>query len=278
MIKYAVNGGGFTYVTVEQRTGGEVSVNINCGSKAVDLSPAIIHIDTVLNSPIMQVALSHVVDAIRVQYPISKLYLVLPYLPYARQDRVCNAGEPNGSRVFANYLNSMNFELVEVYDPHSDAAVAGINNLIVSNQVEIFGKIHDFRNGWYIVAPDMGAKKKAEKFAKETGALGVISCYKERNLYTGEIVSQGLIGAENIPVGSKLFVLDDICDGGRTFVGVRELLNQLEPSQVELCVTHGIFSYGKEVVTDIYDMVYTSNSWHPELMNSDKLKVVSVHF
>ena len=266
-----------TNVTVEVRKGGEVNVDINVGSMPVDASSTLrVYVNARLNSPTMQVALSHTMDALRHQFPCAKFLLEMDYVPYARQDRRCNAGESLGIKVFGDYVNQLKFDAVMITDPHSDVTGACIERVYAVDQTEVFGKVHDFGAGWYIVAPDMGAKKKAEKFAKETQAFGVITCYKERHMVTGEIVSQGILGGEHVPKGAKLFVLDDICDGGRTFVGVRGLLRALEPETVELAVTHGIFSYGTEVVTSIYDKVHTTNSWNPLLVSQGNLNVIEV--
>lgn len=276
MIKYEI-GNKTTNVAITTRKGGEVNVDINVGSDLPSMSTDLRVIVTAhLNTPEMQVALSHVMDALRHQYPCAKFVLEMDYVPYGRQDRRCNAGEALGIKVFGAYINAMNFEAVLITDPHSDVTGACIDRVEIIDQVDVFGDVHDFRNGWYIVAPDMGAKKKASEFALRTGAFGVITCYKERNLSTGEITSQGIIGAEDVPKGAKLFVLDDICDGGRTFVGVRELLTKLEPETVELAVTHGIFSYGTDVVAKIFDKVYTTNSWNPELKSEGNLIIVDI--
>lgn len=265
-----------THVAVDVRKDGSVNVNINVGSKVPVLTLTNIIVTAHLDSPAMQVALSHTMEALRFQWPNGKFVLDLPYTPYARQDRRCNAGEAIGIKVFGDYINQLGFISVIITDPHSIAAEVCIERAQVIDQIEVFGGVHDF-GSWYIVAPDMGAKKKAEAFAKATCALGVITCYKERNMHTGEIISQGVIGGENIPKGARLFVLDDICDGGRTFVGVAELLQQFEPSDLELAVTHGIFSYGTDVVTKVFDHVYTTNSFLPHAKTVDNLVVLEIN-
>lgn len=276
MIKYEI-GHTTTNVTVTTRKGGEVNVDINVGSELPTADSSIrVIVQAYLNTPEMQVALAHTMDALRHQFPNAKYLLELNYVPYGRQDRRCSPGEALGIKVFGAYINAMGFDNVLITDPHSDVTGACIDRVQIVDQVEVFGDLHDFGAGWFIVAPDMGAKKKAEKFAKATNAFGVITCYKERDMYTGEITSQGIIGGENVPKGARLFVLDDICDGGRTFVGVRELLTKLEPEVVELAVTHGIFSYGTEVVAKIYDAVYTTNSWNPTLESEGNLKVINL--
>lgn len=274
MIYYKINDVK-THVTVEVRKDASVNVNINVGSIAPTLERVNVIVTAHLDSLMAQVALSHTMEALRHQYPRGEFVLDLPYTPYARQDRRCNPGEAFGIKVFGDYINRMDFKAVILTDPHSDVTAACIDRAEIMDQESVFGQVHDF-GSWYIVAPDMGAKKKAEAFAKATCALGVITCYKERNMHTGEIVSQGVIGGENIPKGARLFVLDDICDGGRTFVGVAELLQQFEPSDLELAVTHGIFSYGTDVVTKVFDHVYTTNSFLPHAITIDNLTILEI--
>src|SRR6185312_6217790 len=53
------------------------------------------------------------------QYPVE---LVIPYLPYARQDRVCNKGEPFSLEVILEIIRSISkiFMVVTFIDIHSD--------------------------------------------------------------------------------------------------------------------------------------------------------------
>ena len=276
MIKYVRgNSNTETNVTVEVRKDGSVNVDINVGSLVQDASPCKILVMAHLNTPVMQIALSHTMEALRHQWPMADFMLDLPYVPYARQDRRCNPGEALGIKVFGDYINSLKFDVVMITDPHSAVTEACIERSHVVNQIETFQYELDYGK-FYIVAPDLGAMKKAEAFAKAVGALGVVTCYKERNLYTGDIVSQGLIGGENIPENANFFVLDDICDGGRTFVGVAELLMPMSPNKLYLGVTHGIFSYGADVVTQVYDRVYTTNSFNPDLKSENNLFVLKI--
>ena len=277
MIYYKINDVK-THVAIEVRKDASVNVNINVGSMVPRLERVNVIVTAHLKSLETQVALSHTMEALRYQFPRGDFVLDMPYTPYARQDRRCNAGEAFGIKVFGDYINRMDFKAVILTDPHSDVTAACIDRSEIMDQESVFGGVHDFGAGWYIVAPDMGAKKKAGAFAKATGAKGVVTCYKERNMYTGEIISQGIIGGEDVPKdGARFFVLDDICDGGRTFVGVAELLTaRFNPQDLELAVTHGIFSYGTEVVTDIYDHVYTTNSFQPNFAGCERMTILPI--
>ncbi|WYV99144.1 ribose-phosphate pyrophosphokinase [Pseudomonas phage vB_PpuM-Amme-3] len=267
-----------THVDVDVRKDGSVNVNVNVGGMTPDAScyKHTIYVTAHLNSVTMQAALPHVFEALRHYYPYAEYCLELPYLPYARQDRRCNPGESAGAKVFANQINALGCKAVVITDPHSEVIAQLINGAQVADQAEVFGHLN-FAD-YIIVAPDLGALKKAEKFAEHTGARGVIAFHKVRDMSTGEIVSHKMINTSGVRLVAqdKFLVLDDICDGGRTFVGVAEQLRDALPSPIrlELAVTHGIFSYGQEVVTDVYDKVYTTNSFIPDLESNEKLTVV----
>jgi len=265
-----------THVDVEVRKDGSVNVNINVGSMEPQSHcyKHSIYVTAHLNSVIMQVALPHVFEALRHYYPYAEFCLELPYLPYARQDRRCNAGEAAGAKVFAQQINALGCQSVVITDPHSEVISQLINGAQVCQQHEVFGHIN-FAD-YIIVAPDLGALKKAEKFASYVGARGVVGFHKTRDMATGEITNHVLINHNGVIIGQgdKFLVLDDICDGGRTFVGVAHELRNFSPERLELAITHGIFSYGVEVVTDVYDKVYTTNSFITGLTNRNNLKVI----
>lgn len=236
--------------------GGEVGVEIQCWPcwDSVERVDIIAHLKN--SDDIMALLMTS--DAIDREYKMAKKFLTLNYVPYARQDRVCNEGESLSISVMAKLINSCGFAKVKIADPHSDVTSALINNVEVLESYEILK--HKDLSSYYIVAPDAGAYKKAYKWAQKKGALGVITANKVRDVRTGNIVS---VSVDADVSGLKLFVVDDICDGGRTFV---ELAKCLEgASTTELFVTHGIFSKGTKVLTDVYDKVYSTNSYHGTL-------------
>lgn len=197
-------------------------------------------------------------DAVDRQYKFAKKHLTLNYVPYARQDRVCNEGESLSVSVMAKLINSCGFSRVKITDPHSDVTPALINNVDILESYDILK--HKDLSQYYIVAPDAGAYKKAYKWAQKKNALGVITANKVRDVRTGNIVS---VNVDQSVAGLKLFVVDDICDGGRTFIELAKCLDGAEC--VELFVTHGIFSKGTKILTDVYDKVYSTNSYHGDV-------------
>ena len=245
---------------------GEVGVQImECGS-----SERVVVSAYIKNSDDL-VALLMLSDAIDRKYGSCEKILNLPYVPYARQDRVCNEGESLSISVFANMINSCNWSKVKILDPHSDVTPALIKNCVVTESHEVFKKqLNDF----YVVAPDAGAYKKAYKWAQKKNAKGVLCANKVRDVRNGNILSVSL---DNIPENANLLVVDDICDGGRTFTEVAKVVKG--HSKLQLFVTHGIFTKGIDQLTEVYDHIYTTNSYHgevPENLKHSKITWISV--
>lgn len=204
---------------------------------------------------IMELAL--LVDAIRrfggSDLPIN---LICPYVPYARQDRVCAPGEALGLTVMADIINSLNFASVTVWDVHSDVALAVIYGVRNIQQHEFLLDIPT--DGCVLVAPDAGAIKKTMESAKVLD-IPMVRADKIRDVKDGKITGTKVysehIGDENF------LVVDDICDGGRTFIELAKVLRPLTNGKLFLYVTHGIFSKGIEPLQDCYDHIYTVNAW-----------------
>lgn len=202
-----------------------------------------------------------VVDALRRQSPAVKIDLDLPYLPYARQDRVCEPGESLSVVVMADLINRLELNQVTILDCHSDVGTALIRRCKVISAGQLIKESFPDRD-WSqttLVAPDAGALKKTHFAAQLLGAKAVIHCSKIRDTKTGRIT------ATEVPKeldGAKLFVMDDIFDGGRTFVELGRAIRAQNPASLELWVTHGIFSKGYDEVKELYSHVYSTNSFH----------------
>lgn len=262
----------FTRHSVHQFTfpGGEVGVNVNVTS--IDRSVDNIYLSARVSSSDKLMGMFMATDALERVYPNAKIHLRMPYIPYARQDRVCNAGEALSIKAVARLINAQNYATVSVVDPHSPTAVALIDRCIVTDQFDVFGGIKQDWHKWTIVAPDMGASKKVEEFAKRVGAKGVICFNKTRELATGKITGMNCLDV--IDPNEQYLVLDDICDGGRTFIELADHFNS--GTTLELAVTHGIFSKGVECVSNVYDKVHTTNSFYGGLLPQAGLNIIKV--
>lgn len=180
--------------------------------------------------------------------------LILPYLPGARQDRV----NVEGDVLFTSYsvaemINSRGFSRVLVLDPHSPMMPSLIRN-VEEYPLERVASCYNPKNWDAIIAPDKGAKDRAEQFAKALG-LPVVYASKVRDVSTGRLSGFSV----EVESGKKYLVVDDICDGGGTFVGLGEKIVE-QGASADLYVTHGIFSKGTKELNKLYGIIYTTNS------------------
>lgn len=186
----------------------------------------------------------------------------IPYIPYARQDRVANAGESLSIKVFADIINAQNYPKVYVMDPHSEVAMALLNNVKVLTPINdnyLRTIITDYDNK-VVVAPDAGSYKRLSKVIKD---VPLIYATKQRDTRTGALSNVELhVGDVNI-TNKTLVVVDDICDGGGTFLLLTKALQDNNIyNNIELYVTHGIFSKGLLELNKAYTKVYTTNSFY----------------
>jgi ribose-phosphate pyrophosphokinase len=196
------------------------------------------------------------VDAVRRKHPRTNIDLEIPYFPYARQDRVCNPGESLSVKVMADLINGLGCREVMVFDPHSDVTPALLSNCRIRSMAEIISEssLGHFvaENDLLLVAPDAGAEKKVQTVAKRLSAE-TLSASKKRDTKTGKITSVDVHGV--IP-GRSYLILDDICDGGQTFIGLAQELRAQGAKEIYLYVTHGIFSKGIDVLKPYFKKVF----------------------
>lgn len=192
--------------------------------------------------------------------------LILPYIPYARQDRIPNKGEALSIKVFAQLLNSLGWKRVVVLDPHSDVSTALIENIQILPQWEIWGyqliklNAEDVIGSFDLISPDAGALKKIynlQNYVKSSRCKNIRVGTKHRDTETGKITGTSVDGH---PFNNTGIVVDDICDGGRTFVELAKVIRK-DYEKLILCITHGIFSNGLDELFQYYDEIYTTNSW-----------------
>lgn len=212
-------------------------------------------------------ALLNITDALRrAAVPRSRITMYMPYLPYARQDRVCNPGESFALHVFIEVLSQAYFNLLLVDDLHSkvseDMLIGADIDYLSREQHECAENLPSFD---MLVAPDQGAEHKVTKHLQvQSGRAQVLTLTKAR--------SDGKVLYDNLPVGTvsgKVCVVDDICDGGATFLSLADMLlgTQPEITELNLYVTHGIFSKGLSELKKRYANIYVANLYNGDYLD-----------
>lgn len=248
-------------VTTKIFSGGEVHVDISyLPHKCNDYN---IFARLQSGDDIMQLMM--VSDAMARRYPMSKGSITIPYMPYARQDRMCAEGQHFGAAVISQVLNCLYQRHIITYDLHSNVILDELRKnfkishveqkTIIGSNIEICNHIKDC----HIVAPDKGAVYKAREIHDMVGSNKPMIIFdKKRDPITGII--SGLSCEEDEIIGD-CFIIDDICDGGGTFIGVAKELKKRGASSISLYTTHGIFSKGFDIFSGVIDNLYTTNSF-----------------
>lgn len=191
--------------------------------------------------------------------------LVLPYLPGARMDR----GVPFGSAIYGDFIRTMvRPDKLVTLDPHSDSALVSFKGSLFETIVfpveriirqEIQDPSIDLQVPRYVgvIAPDAGAVGRASRAAKVMG-VPLFRAEKVRDFSTGKLSGFGM--KDHLPSEGKLLIVDDICDGGGTFLGLAEATG-LTKDRLDLFVTHGVFSKGFDSLSDHFGRIYTTNSF-----------------
>ena len=221
-----------------------------------------------------------------------KIKVVMRYLPYARQDRVCKFKEPFSLKFVIEYLKFLDVP-VSVTDVHSEEACklarqqdAKIifydfigsgqfaHNLISVNLTDI-----NFVDRLVKIAPDKGAKERVMRFIYSTeDSYNISESITEFNkfakiynnaptLVANKTRLDGKVIQElGIPEGLSLekkdiLIVDDICDGGATFIELAKIIKPMNPGSMTLFVTHGIFRNGTDCLFEAgFDRVVTTDS------------------
>ncbi len=243
--------------TMKVFAGGEVQVKL--GKLPVDFNntknEGYIVIDGLIKSSDMYMEFVMLCDAI---HRICQCSIIadLHYLPYARQDRVCSPGEAFALSQFISGLRSVPVRDFMFDDIHSKVA----NDLFKVNGIDFYNRNQTdlFSNALRgsevtLVSPDKGSRDKVLDVACYSGGSSVEIYNKVRDPNTGRIESVELledIDGINFIKDNDCLILDDICDGGRTFVPIIEDLIVRGAKSVNLCVTHAILPYGIKALKD----------------------------
>lgn len=216
---------------------------------------------------------------------VERIRLYVPYFIGARSDRKFMEGGLNYVKtVIAPIINLQGYEKVIIMDPHSDVIEACINNFEKRNNSKLIwfafkeyfiskgfetSDIMNFEKA-RLVSPDAGALKKVFQTAEMVKYdHNIIIASKHRNVETGKI------DRTNVPMSyseadKDMIIIDDICDGGRTFIEIAKAINDIRKQSTTvapedygknyLIVTHGIFSAEFDQLAEYFDGIYTTNS------------------
>jgi ribose-phosphate pyrophosphokinase len=165
---------------------------------------------------------------------------VVPYMGYARQDRR-ESGEAVGIRVIGDLIARAAPDRVVVVDPHIQTleAVLGCPVDTVSAVPVLLDAIgDDEREGWVVVAPDLGAMKLAERYAAALDCPTAV--VRKRRISGLEVTATEVLG--DVEGRVPLIVDDMLSTGGTVCTAAALLLQRGCIPRMRVVATHGLFT------------------------------------
>jgi ribose-phosphate pyrophosphokinase len=244
-----------TDVSILNFTDGEVCINFNESLRGTHL---FIIGETVHN--LTETLL--LIDAAK-RNSVREITLILPYYGYSRQDKTEGKRASIGAKMLANIFESMGVNRVITIDPHFEQ-LQGYFQIpveIITSRTLFATQIHNLikanrliKENLVFCAPDSGASKKVQKFARIFGSpMVLIDKVRDK---AESIESMTLIG----DVSNKdVIISDDIFASGGTILEANKLLKQKGAKSVTTFITHAVLT-NPNILLQLDSMLYVSDT------------------
>jgi ribose-phosphate pyrophosphokinase len=176
-------------------------------------------------------------DAFR-RASVHSISVVIPYFPYARQDRIAHGRESISARVVANLLECQGASRIIYFDIHN-SAIQGFFNIPVDPLSAITLLSNYFRKPEYenaaIVSPDVGRASLAGKYATLLD-LPLVIMHKRR-IGVSEVTTSHIVGDIS---GHCPIIVDDLIAGGSVLRQIDDLYQHGAVGKTYLAITHAV--------------------------------------
>jgi ribose-phosphate pyrophosphokinase len=228
-----------------------------------------------VNRSIMELLI--MIDALK-RASAARITAVVPYYAYGRTDKKDQPRVPITARLIADMLTVAGASRVLTMDLHA-GQIQGFFNIPV-DELSAFHILDRYfaakaLEDIVVVAPDLGAAKRARNFAERLNAqLAVIEKRRRDNDSGSEILN--VIGEVR---NRRAIIFDDEVDTGGSLVNAARALEEIGAREVYAAFTHAIFSgpaYERIAQSCIRELVFTDTIPIPEGRKQDKMTVLSV--
>jgi ribose-phosphate pyrophosphokinase len=205
--------------------------------------------------------------------------VVMPYYPYARQERMARGREAISARVVANFLEMSGAARVVFVDIHA-RAIQGFFNIPVDPLTALPLLADYFRCPEYenaaIVSPDVGRASLAGKYAELLNLPLVVM--QKRRLGFGSTETTHVVGDIQ---GRRPIVIDDMMAGGSVLKQLDALYDNGAEGKAAFAITHPILlptALDRLDEDDRIEKLVVTNTIPvpPEKRNHPKIEVLSV--
>jgi ribose-phosphate pyrophosphokinase len=210
-----------------------------------------------------------------------RITVVLPYYPYARQDKKSRGREPISARLVADLYKTAGADRILTVDLHT-SQIQGFFNGPVDHLFALpllaqhVADNYDTSNVT-VVAPDSGRVRVAERWTDRLGGTPLAFIHKTRDLnVANSVVANRVVGEV---AGRTCVLVDDMIDTAGTITKAAEALFNDGAASVVVAATHGVLS-GPAVDrlknSRISEVVLTNTLPIGPDQQFDKLTVISI--
>ena len=190
--------------------------------------------------PPVDTNLLHLLSVIsKVRKYSSKIYAVMPYIGYARQDREFLEGEIITISVIGQMLRTVGTKKVITIDIHSTKALKELK-MSSENVTAVFELVKYFKKlritNPLVVSPDSGGKQRAKEFAKLLGT-DFLYLEKNRNRKTGQVnILTSKVSVKN----RNIILVDDMISTGGSIIKSTQFLKKQKCKRIFVACTHAL--------------------------------------
>ena len=173
-----------------------------------------------------------------------RITAILPFYPYARQDKKHRGREPISARLVADLLKTAGADRIVSVDLHTDQIQGFFDGPV--DHMHAMQLLTDYIKKKYsldnmvVVSPDAGRVKVAEKWANTLGDAPLAFVHKTRSTeVANQVVANRVVGDV---AGKTAVLIDDMIDTGGTIAGAVGVLRNAGATDVIIACTHGVFS------------------------------------
>ena len=212
----------------------------------------------------------------KVQKFSSKIFAIIPYMGYARQDREFLDGEIITIGVVGKLLKASGVKKVLTVDIHSKLAlkelkISSENVSAMEVLVKHFKKMK--MKDPLVVSPDLGGKERAEKFSNLLKTDFII-LKKHRDRRTGKVN----ILSEKVDVKNRdLILVDDMISTGGSIVKATKFLKRHQCKRIFVACTHALLvnNAAKNIKNAGVSQIISTNTIPGDSAKVDVSKVIS---
>lgn len=167
---------------------------------------------------------------------VNEIHIVLPYLPYSRQDRRFRDGEPISLLTVLTLLSSLGVSSIITVDVHKPEAFRVSNVKCVNVEpFELYADRLKSVNNAVLLSPDLGSLWRVKKVSEYLGGVPYSYFEKFRDRITGEVTMRP---RELDVKGKEVFIIDDIIATGGTIIEASKILKELGAARIHVVATH----------------------------------------